>query len=121
MYTAKSKGRSRCEVFDTRMRARVVERLQLENDLRRAIENQDFSVHYQPKVRLTDRRICGFEALARWHHPQRGSIPPVEFIPVAEEIGVIHALDMWVLRQACSQMKSGTSQYPSPTHPWPSA
>ena len=112
MYTAKSKGRSRCEVFDESMRTLVVERLELENDLRRAIEKHELSVNYQPKVRLSDRRICGFEALARWHHPRRGWIPPTEFIPVAEETGLIHQLDMWVLREACSQMKQWHTEYP---------
>jgi diguanylate cyclase (GGDEF)-like protein len=112
MYTAKSKGRARCEVFDETMHVRVVERLQLENDLRHALENRELSVHYQPKVRLTDRRLCGFEALARWRHPRRGWIPPVEFIPVAEETGLIHELDMWILRQACSQMKRWHTEYP---------
>ena len=112
MYTAKSKGRSRCEVFDETMHARVVERLQMENDLRHAIENHELHVHYQPKVRLIDRRICGFEALVRWLHPQRGWIQPVEFIPVAEETGLIHDLDMWILREACIQMKIWHIQYP---------
>ena len=112
MYTAKGKGRSRCEVFDQTMRTRVVERLQLENDLRHAVENHELSVNYQPKVRLADRRICGFEALARWRHPQRGWIQPTEFIPVAEETGLIHDLDMWILRQACSQMKRWHTAYP---------
>ena len=112
MYTAKGNGRSRCEIFDPTMRARVVERLQLENDLRRALENHELTVNYQAKVRLTDRRICGFEALARWHHPQRGWIPPVDFIPVAEETGLIHDLDMWILRQACAQMKCWQKEYP---------
>ena len=113
MYAAKSKGRSRCEVFDETMRARVVERLQMENDLRRAVENHELSVNYQPKVRLADRRICGFEALARWRHPERGWISPNEFIPVAEETGLIHDLDMWILRQACSQMRRWHTAYPS--------
>ena len=112
MYAAKSKGRSRCEVFDESMRARVVERLQLENDLRRAVENHELTVHYQPKVRLVDRRVCGFEALARWHHPQRGWIAPIDFIPAAEEIGLIHELDMWVLRTACAQMKRWHTEFP---------
>lgn len=112
IYTAKSKGRSRCEVFDQTMRVRVLERLQMENDLRAAIENQELTVHFQSKVRLADRRICGFEALARWRHPQRGWIPPCDFIPVAEEIGLIHALDMWILRQACLQMKRWHAAYP---------
>ncbi|MGA3039877.1 MAG: EAL domain-containing protein, partial [Bryobacteraceae bacterium] len=113
MYTAKSKGRSRCEVFDETMRARVVERLQMENDLRRAVERHELSVNYQPKVRLTDRRICGFEALARWRHPQRGWIPPTEFIPVAEETGLIHDLDMWILREGCAQMQRWHTAYPN--------
>jgi diguanylate cyclase (GGDEF)-like protein/PAS domain S-box-containing protein len=112
MYSAKSKGRSRCEVFEETMHARVVQSLQLENDLRRAIQNHELSVNYQPKVRLADRRICGFEALARWRHPQRGWIPPAEFIPVAEETGLIHDLDMWILREACSQMQRWHTQYP---------
>ena len=112
LYTAKGKGRSRCEVFDQTMRTRVVERLQLENDLRHAVENHELSVNYQPKVRLADRRICGFEALARWRHPQRGWIQPTEFIPVAEETGLIHDLDMWILRQACSQMQRWHTAYP---------
>ena len=102
----------RCEVFDKGMRASAVERLQIENDLRHAIENRELSVNYQPKVRLADRRVCGFEALARWRHPVRGWIPPTEFIPVAEETGVIHALDMWILRQACLQMRRWQLDYP---------
>lgn len=113
MYTAKGKGRSRCEVFNPTMRARVVERLRMENDLRQALANHELSVNYQPKVRLADRHICGFEALARWRHPQRGWIPPGEFIPVAEETGLIHELDMWVLREACFQMKKWHVEYPS--------
>jgi diguanylate cyclase (GGDEF)-like protein/PAS domain S-box-containing protein len=113
MNFAKSKGRSRCEIFDPAMHANVVERLQLENDLRHAVEHRELSVNYQPKVRLADRRICGFEALARWHHPRRGWIPPTEFIPVAEETGLIHALDMWILQEACRQMQRWHTAYPS--------
>jgi diguanylate cyclase (GGDEF)-like protein/PAS domain S-box-containing protein len=112
MYSAKSNGRCRAEVFDPAMRARVVERMEIENDLRHAMENREISVHYQPKVRLADRRICGFEALARWRHPSRGFIPPAEFIPVAEETDLIHGLDMWVLREACRQMKQWHVEYP---------
>ncbi len=112
MHNAKSRGRSRCEVFDESMHTRAMERLQLENDLRHALANQELSVHYQPKVRLADRRICGFEALARWPHPRRGWIPPAEFIPVAEETGLIHELDMWILRQAAAQLKRWHAQYP---------
>ncbi len=111
MYSAKHKGRSRCELFDQTMHSHVVERLQLENDLRRAVEDHEISVHYQPKVRLSDRRICGFEALARWTHPERGAVPPSSFIPVAEETGLIHDLDMFILRQACLQMKAWNDRY----------
>ena len=112
MYTAKNNGRCRAEVFNPAMRARVVARMEIESDLRHALENRELSVYYQPKVRLADRRICGFEALARWRHPVRGFIPPVEFIPVAEETGMIHGLDMWVLGMACRQMKQWHTQYP---------
>ncbi|HUO28954.1 MAG TPA: EAL domain-containing protein [Bryobacteraceae bacterium] len=113
MYAAKNKGRSRCELFDKGMRTRLTERTRLEHDLRAAIHDEQLAVHYQPKVRLRDGRICGFEALARWNHPLLGPIPPTEFIPLAEEIDVIHPLDMWVLRQACAQMQQWHAAFPS--------
>ena len=78
-------------------------------------------VNYQPKVRLADRRICGFEALARWHHPQRGWIPPGEFIPVAEETGLIHDLDMWILRAGLLPDAALAYALIRATRHWPSA
>jgi sensor c-di-GMP phosphodiesterase-like protein len=83
-----SAGRA-IEVFDTAMHARAMARLQLETDLRRAIERHEFRLHYQPIVSLATGLIAGFEALVRWQHPERGLIPPTAFIPVAEETGLI--------------------------------
>ena len=112
MYKAKMLGRACHAVFETTMRQRMVTRLELENDLRDALENQELQVHYQPIITFKDWKILGFEALLRWRHPKRGTIPPKEFIPVAEETGLIDTLGMWVLRQACKQMQSWHHQYP---------
>jgi diguanylate cyclase (GGDEF)-like protein/PAS domain S-box-containing protein len=112
MYKAKTLGRACHAVFETTMRQRMVTRLELENDLRTALERQELQVHYQPIIAFKDWKILGFEALLRWRHPKRGSIPPKEFIPVAEETGLIDTLGMWVLRQACQQMQIWHRQYP---------
>ncbi len=111
MYRAKALGRARFEVFDTAMRTRAMARLELETDLRKAIGYQQFEVFYQPIVSLDDDRITGFEALVRWRHPERGLIAPEEFIPVAEETGLIIPIDWWVLRQACQQLSEWRKQF----------
>ena len=106
MYQAKRSGRSRHEVFDENMHKAVKETLQLETDLRRAIENREFKVHYQPIYSLADGEIEGLEALARWDHKELGLIPPDKFIPLAEEIGIIDALGEQILELSCRQIAS---------------
>jgi diguanylate cyclase (GGDEF)-like protein/PAS domain S-box-containing protein len=114
MYRAKSRGGARCEVFDREMRDRAVARLQIETDLRRAVERGEFRLYYQPIVSLATRQITGFEALVRWQHPERGLILPEEFIRVAEETTVIVPLGWWVVREACHQMRQWQLQRDSP-------
>jgi diguanylate cyclase (GGDEF)-like protein/PAS domain S-box-containing protein len=103
MYHAKALGKSRHQVFDSSMHARARKLLQLEHDLRRAIDRREFHVHYQPIVRVEDRRIAGFEALVRWKHPERGMVGPSEFIHLAEETNLIVPLGRAVLEEACKQ------------------
>lgn len=112
MHRAKESGKARHEVFVTGMRVQVMTRLQLETDLRRAIERQEFQLHYQPIVSLETGKVAGFEALVRWHHPQRGLVSPIEFIPIAEETDLILPLSQWVIREACSQLKLWQKQFP---------
>ena len=104
MYRAKTLGKGRYEVFDLDMRASVMARLQLEMDLRTALEREEFRNFYQPIVSLDSGRITGFEALLRWQHPSRGLLSPLEFIPVAEETGMIREIGWWNLQRACRQI-----------------
>jgi diguanylate cyclase (GGDEF)-like protein len=113
MRHAKKLGKSCYQVFNTEMQARAIEVLKIENDLRRAIEREEFVLHYQPIVLLETRTTIGFEALLRWQHPERGLIYPSEFISIAEEIGLINSIGIWVLKEACHQMKIWQAQFPN--------
>jgi predicted signal transduction protein with EAL and GGDEF domain len=112
MYRAKELGRDRLEVFDHQMRTRARARLQIEHDLRRAVEQGELTVHYQPGIALDTGQICGAEALLRWEHPERGMIYPDSFIPVAEETGLIVPIGRYVLEEAISKASEWTRHLP---------
>ena len=113
MYSAKSHGKGRYEMFDSNMRANTIAKLQLETELRRGIERREFENYYQVIVSLNSGRICGFEALIRWRHATRGIVAPNEFIPVAEETGLIVPIGRWSLESACQQMRIWQTRFPS--------
>ena len=112
MYQAKSKGNAGYEIFDKKMHATILDRLQLESDLRRAMDHGEFLLHYQPIMDLKSHRLIGFEALIRWEHPKRGLVYPLEFIPLAEENGLINSLGDWITRESCKQLQKWQRQYP---------
>ena len=105
MYHAKEQGRSNCQFYSTGLNAAAAERLDVENDLRKAVERREFLIYYQAKVDVRSRRITGAEALIRWKHPRRGILSPPVFLPAAIDTGLIRPMDEWVLREACLQSR----------------
>ena len=112
MYYAKARGKARFEVFNEGMRARAVARMELESDLRKAIDEVQLALYYQPEVSLRTGRVVGYEALIRWYHPERGMIMPAEFLPLAEETGLIVPMGRWVVKEACRQMAEWHRSFP---------
>jgi diguanylate cyclase (GGDEF)-like protein len=113
MYRAKEEGRARCQVFDREMHTTVMAQLRLEGDLCKAVERNELVLHYQPIVSVKDGALVGFEALVRWHHPERGLVQPGEFIPIAEETGLIRPLGRWVMTEACRQLAEWNAVRPN--------
>ncbi len=113
MYRAKEEGKAHYRVFDPSMEAQVVNRMRLENDLRRALELDEIRVYYQPVVRLDNELIVGMEALVRWEHPERGLMTPDEFVPLAEEIGLTIPIGRQLLGEACRQAREWQERYTS--------
>jgi diguanylate cyclase (GGDEF)-like protein len=112
MYHAKAAGKARYALFDQRMHETATHRIELETDLRHAIERNQLVLHFQPIMELATGRLTGFEALVRWNHPVLGMLPPGEFIPCCEEIGLISPVGLWVMNNACEQMKQWQTRYP---------
>ncbi|HYA17349.1 MAG TPA: EAL domain-containing protein [Bryobacteraceae bacterium] len=112
MYAAKRRGRGHAAMFDISMRGRALRQLRLELDLRTALAKGELSVHYQPRLHLGTKKILGFEALARWSHPEQGTIEPSEFIPLAEDTGLIREIGLWVMREASRQIRVWRERWP---------
>ena len=118
MYGAKDAGRDSVLVFDNSMRDRVSNRLELERDLRHALKRQELAVHFQPVIDMVTGQTLGFEALMRWHHPMRGTVPPLDFIPIAEETGIIVEIGSWILDHALEQLAGWRKLSPSTADLW---
>ncbi|NMC29491.1 MAG: bifunctional diguanylate cyclase/phosphodiesterase [Pelolinea sp.] len=112
MYRAKELGKARYQIFNTSLRTEMLSRITLEAQMRSAVENDEFTLHYQPIYSLDDSELTGFEALIRWNHPQLGLLMPVDFLPIAESTGFILELGDWVLSEACEQMKEWQERLP---------
>jgi len=112
MYRAKEGGRARCVLFDAAMRANAMRRLEVERELRHALDRDELALHYQPVVSLRSGEISGLEALVRWQHPTRGLLDPAEFVPIAEDSGLIEPIGRWVQERACRQILAWHEQRP---------
>ncbi len=113
MYEAKGRGNASYEIFDTKMHANILDRMQLVADLQGVVDNKELTLYYQPIIDLKTQQLTGFEALVRWNHPTRGLIYPMEFIPLAEEHGLIYQIGAWILHEACRELKLLQIRYPA--------
>ncbi len=113
MYEAKGRGNASYEIFDIKLHANILDRMQLVADLRGAVDNKELTLYYQPIIDLKTQQLTGFEALVRWNHPKRGLIYPMEFIPLAEEHGLIYQIGAWILHEACRELKLLQVRYPA--------
>ncbi|RPJ24020.1 MAG: EAL domain-containing protein [Chloroflexi bacterium] len=116
MYQAKGSGKARFEIFDIKMRSQAFSRLEMEQELRTALEQREFQLYYQPILSLKSNQLVSFEALIRWCHPKRGLLLPGEFLPIADASGLILSLESWVLNEACAQLKKWHEKYPGFQH-----